>query len=101
MRKSGMLIEIGGVSGYAPGAEIEQSQKAGRMEVLIPIGAVISVVGLIGLVICILRATRIRREGGSDDVVREKIQKLVALNMGSLFLSVVGLMFVVVGILLS
>lgn len=71
------------------------------MQYLVGAGAVVSILGLIGLVICMIRAARIRREGGSEDEIRAKFQGLVALNMGALFLSVIGLMMVVVGVLLG
>lgn len=70
------------------------------MQWLIITGATISLIGLIGLLICILRAVKIRREGGSEDEMRAKLQPLVALNFGALAFSVLGLMCVVIGVLL-
>lgn len=75
--------------------------RSGSLEILIPIGAVISLIGLAGLVVCIFRAAKIRKSGGTSDEVTAKFQSLVALNMGSLFVSVIGLICVVIGILLS
>jgi len=71
------------------------------MENLIWIGAVVTLVGLAGLIWCILSVQRARRDGLDDDAMKERLQKVVALNMGALFLSVIGLMMVVVGILLG
>ena len=70
------------------------------MQWLIITGAIISLIGLIGLLICIMKALQIRREGGSDDEMRAKLQPLVALNFGALAFSVIGLMCVMIGVLL-
>ena len=71
------------------------------MEVLVWSGAVVSVCGLAGLVWCILRVARARRAGLSDEELREAVRKVVPINMGSLGLSVIGLMMVILGISLS
>ena len=71
------------------------------MESLIWIGAAVTLVGLAGLVVSILRVARARRAGLSDDDLRAALQKVVPLNMGALFLSVIGLMCVVMGIMLG
>ncbi len=70
------------------------------MEWLIIVGAIISLFGLIGLLICIVRAMRIRSDGGDPDEMRAKLQPLVALNFGAMALSIIGLMCVVIGVLL-
>lgn len=72
-----------------------------NMEVLIWIGAVLTVAGLLGLIGCILSAMRAKREGLSDDELRARLQKIVAKNLGSLFLSAIGLMMIVAGMLLG
>ncbi len=71
------------------------------MQNLIWFGAVVTLLGLAGLIWCILKVQRARRAGLDDDAMKAQLQKVVALNMGALFLSVVGLMMVVVGILLK
>ena len=70
------------------------------MEWLVITGALISLVGLIGLLVCIIRAVRIRREAGDPEEMRTKLQPLVALNFGAMALSMLGLMCVVVGVIL-
>ena len=71
------------------------------MENLIRIGAVVTVVGLIGLVWCIVTVARGRKQGRDEDAMKARLQKVVAVNMAALFLSAIGLMMVVVGILLG
>ncbi len=71
------------------------------MAILIPIGATVTLLGLAGLIWCILRVARARKAGLEDEALRGVMQKTVALNLGALFLSVIGLMMVVVGLLLG
>lgn len=71
------------------------------MDILIWTGAGLSLIGLGLLVWCILRVWRARRAGLSDTALRQEVQKVVPLNTGALFLSVIGLMMVVLGILLG
>lgn len=71
------------------------------MEILIWSGAAVSLAGLAGLVWCIIKVARARRAGLSDDDLRSAIQKVVALNMAALFVSVIGLMMVILGIFLG
>lgn len=71
------------------------------MEWLIWLGAAISLLGLLGLIWCIIIVVRARRAKLSEAALREKLQTVLPLNMGALFLSVIGLMIVVVGIFLA
>ena len=71
------------------------------MDILIWVGAAVSVLGLFGLVLSILRVNRARRANLPDAELRAAIQAVMPLNLGALFLSVIGLMMVVVGILLG
>lgn len=71
------------------------------MEWLIWLGGLVSLIGLAGLVWCIVKVWTARKAGLDDDTLREEIRKVVPLNTGALFLSVLGLMLVVVGILLG
>ncbi|MES0860745.1 hypothetical protein ABLN87_00125 [Ruegeria sp. SCPT10] len=61
-------------------------------------GAALSVAGLAGLVWCILRVMKARKAGLSDDELRAVVQGVLPWNLGSLFLSVIGLMLVILGI---
>jgi soluble lytic murein transglycosylase-like protein len=71
------------------------------MPVLIWGGAALSLVGVAGLVYCIMLALRARRSGLPEDDVRAQLQRVVTLNMGALGVSALGLMLVVTGILLG
>ncbi|KMW57760.1 hypothetical protein AIOL_002728 [Candidatus Rhodobacter oscarellae] len=71
------------------------------MEWLIWIGALLSVIGLGGLVWCILIVLRARRANLPEEQMRQALGRVMPLNMAALMLSAFGLMMVVVGILLG
>lgn len=71
------------------------------MENLIWIGALVTLIGLAGLIWCIVKVQKARNQGLDDADLKAALQKVVALNMGALFLSAIGLMMVVIGILLK
>lgn len=71
------------------------------MEMLIWAGAALSILGLAGLVWSIIRVISARRKTTDDDELRAVIQSVMPWNMGGLFVSVIGLMLVIVGIFLS
>lgn len=71
------------------------------MAALIWGGAAVSLAGLLGLMWCIIRVWKARRAGLPDEELREEVRKVVPLNMGALFLSVIGLMMVILGIFLG
>ncbi len=70
------------------------------MTYLIWIGALVAVGGLGGLIACILSILRARRSGLDDTALRAHLQRVMVWNMGALFVSVIGLMLIVVGIML-
>lgn len=71
------------------------------MDALIWSGAALSLLGLVGLVISIVQVTKARRANLSDDDLRKAVQTALPLNMGSLAVSVIGLMMVILGIFLG
>lgn len=71
------------------------------MEMLIWSGAALSFLGLCGLVYCIVRVGKARKAGLSDDELRDAVKAVMPINLGSLFVSVFGLMLVILGIFLS
>lgn len=70
------------------------------MQLLILIGAVLSLGGVGGLIWCIILALRARKAGLEDEAMRARLQHIVTLNMIALGVSALGLMLVVAGILL-
>ncbi len=70
------------------------------MELFIWIGSILSILGLIGLFWCIKTVLKAKKLATSDEQLRGTLQKVVPLNMASLFLSAIGLMLVILGILL-
>lgn len=75
--------------------------KGSVMDVLIWTGAALSVLGLVGLVWCIVKVARARRAGLSDDDLRAAVHRVLPYNFGALGLSVIGLMMVILGIFLG
>ncbi len=71
------------------------------MDWLIWAGAAVSLVGLGGLIASIRKVAAAKRAGLGDEALKAAIQSVAALHLGALFLSVAGLMMVVVGILLG
>lgn len=69
------------------------------MDQLVWAGAAVTLSGVGVLVWCILAVARARRAGLDEAALRARLQRLVAVNLGALLLSAVGLMLVVVGIL--
>lgn len=63
-------------------------------------GAVLTALGLAGILWCILAVTRARRARLEDAAMRSILQRVVAVNMGALAASVLGLMAVIMGIML-
>ena len=70
------------------------------MEILIWIGSVLSLLGLVGLLWCIKTVLRAKKAAVSDEELRMSLQKVVPFNMAALFLSAIGLMLVILGIML-
>jgi len=71
------------------------------MDWLIIIGAIISIIGLVGLVASALQVMRAKKAGLEDEALKARMQKALVLNMGALALSTLGLMVVVLGIFLA
>lgn len=64
-------------------------------------GAALSLLGFAGLVRCIVIVWRARRARLEDAQMRDVMSRVLPLNLGALFVSVIGLMLVIVGIFLS
>ncbi|MEM1073620.1 MAG: hypothetical protein AAGI36_04170 [Pseudomonadota bacterium] len=70
-------------------------------DILIWTGTAISLAGLVGLMWCIVFVARARRANLSEEALRERLKRAIPLNLGALFMSVIGLMLVVLGIFLQ
>ncbi|AGT09210.1 hypothetical protein [Paracoccus aminophilus] len=70
-------------------------------QVLIWGGTVLTVVGLVALVWCILTVLRARRGKADDETLRRTMRRVMVVNMAALAASILGLMTVVLGIMLG
>jgi hypothetical protein len=68
---------------------------------LVIAGTVLSLAGLVGLIWCIVYVARARKAQLAEQDMRALLQKALPLNLGALFLSVIGLMLVILGIFMS
>ena len=70
-------------------------------DILIWVGAGLSLLGLAGLVWCIIKVARARKTITDDEKLRAAVQAVIPFNLGALMLSVLGLMMVILGIFLG
>lgn len=68
---------------------------------LIWTGAGITALGFVGIVISIIMIARARSAGLDDAALKLRLQTIVPINLGALFVAVIGLMTVVIGIMLG
>ena len=61
-------------------------------------GAALSLLGIIGLMLCIAKVVKAKKRSLSDEEMRAELAGVMPINLGSLFLSAVGLMTVAIGI---
>jgi hypothetical protein len=71
------------------------------MAVMIWGGAILTLIGVIGLIACVVIALRARREGLTGPAMQARLQRVVGYNLGALAVSAIGLMLVITGIILS
>ncbi len=71
------------------------------MEWMVWTGAAISMIGLVGIVYSIVAVSSARKAGLDDDALRLKLTAILPINIGSLLFSILGLMMVVFGVVLS
>ncbi len=71
------------------------------MEAMVWIGAAMAAAGLGGLVWCIVVAARARRERLEGVAMEARLRRLVAINLGALAVSALGLMLIVMGVILG
>lgn len=71
------------------------------MEIIVWIGAALSAIGLCGIVYSIVAVARAKRMKLPDDELRARVAKILPINLIALFISMIGLMAVIIGVLLS
>ncbi len=71
------------------------------MEIIVWIGAALSVLGLCGIIYSIVAVAKAKRANLPDEELRVRISKILPLNLIALFVSMIGLMAVIVGVLLG
>jgi hypothetical protein len=71
------------------------------MTILIWAGAALTLLGVAGLVACIIMAMRARAAGLTGPAMQARLQRVVVWNMAALAVSFLGLMGVVLGVILS
>lgn len=71
------------------------------MTLLVILGVVLVAASLVGLGHCIREGFRVRREKPAPEIARARLQRLVAVNLGSMGLAALGLVCVVVGVTLG
>jgi hypothetical protein len=68
------------------------------MENLIWIGSAITVAGLFALLWTVVLVTHAKKANLDDEEMRARLAKIIPINMIALFVSVIGLMAVILGI---
>ncbi len=71
------------------------------MQALIWIGAALTLMGVLGLGYCVARVLRAKRAGLDDPALQAELRRVVTINLAAIGVSTLGLMFVVLGVLLS
>lgn len=71
------------------------------MPLLIWGGTAIVLIGLAGLIWTIIQVARARSEDLDDEALRQRLQKLVPVNLGALFVAAFGLIVVIIGLVLG
>ena len=71
------------------------------MDYIVLGGAALCVIGLLGIIWCIISVLRDRKADLTDDQLKDRLQQAVAWNMGAFMVSALGLMMVVVGVILG
>jgi hypothetical protein len=71
------------------------------MEVIVWIGAALTLAGVGMLLWCIVSVAKARRAGLPEDALKARLQRIVALNLAALGVSGLGLATVILGIVLA
>lgn len=71
------------------------------MEIIVWIGAALSALGICGIIYSIVAVTRAKRANLPDEELRARISQILPINLGALFVSMIGLMAVIIGVMLG
>ena len=71
------------------------------MEIIVWIGAALSVLGLCGIIYSMVAVTKAKRANLPDEELRARISKILPVNLVALFVSMLGLMAVIIGVMLG
>ena len=71
------------------------------MEIVVWIGAGLSVLGLIGIIYSIVAVTKAKRANLPDEELRARVSRILPTNLVALFVSMIGLMAVIIGVMLG
>lgn len=71
------------------------------MEFVVWGGATLSAIGLAGIIYSIVAVTKAKRAKLSDDDLRARVSHILPVNLIALFISMIGLMAVIIGVMLS
>ena len=80
---------------------MEETTASTLFDTLVWSGAAFTVLGLIGLIWCVVTVWRARRAQLPDEEMRAIMGRVLPLNLGALFVSVIGLMLVIVGVFMG
>ena len=64
-------------------------------------GAILTIMGLTGIVYSIVLVSRAKRANLDDQALRERLSKVLPINLAALLASALGLMIVIIGIVLA
>jgi hypothetical protein len=67
---------------------------------MIVVGICVTLLGMIGLIYCMVQAFRAKKAGITGDELTDKLKGLVAVNLAAFFLSAIGLMIIVFSVIL-
>ena len=84
---------------FRPGGHPAEGKR--RMDYLLIGGSLLTLAGVTMLMWCVFLALRAKRSGLPDAQMKAALQKVVALNLGALAISALGLMAVVIGLILG
>lgn len=71
------------------------------MEIVVWSGAALSAIGIVGIIYSIVAVTRAKRANLPDEELRARISRILPVNLGALFVSMIGLMTVIIGVMLG